>query len=236
MSGVVRFSETLRGFVDDAAVDELHESHAARGRARSHSGPSREVVFMLTVVTADVDAMIADPRHRSPVFGCVLAPSLSPHPLRVERGTLDLFADVGAVDDAAGALLHMRYLLPLVDDVDGRRFVLRGIKEVTRRRPWPTVAADTTTLFVDVWAADPARGAGDDAPPLLRGVLREGVVGIVMQALSFRGDVGGLARFVGFYVRAVLRVVLGRRREPPRLRWSRVARFVEEPQAAPTAR
>lgn len=229
MAGLVRFSETLRGYVDDAVVDVLHEEHAASGRRRSRTGPSREVVFMLTVVTADVDAMVSDPRHRSPVFGCVLAPVLSPRPLRVERGTLDLFADVGAGDDGVGPgqLLHMRYVLPLVDDVDGRRFVMRGIKEVTRRRAWPTVASDTTTLFVDVWAQ--GRDDDDSRPPLLRGVLHEGVVGVVQQAFSFRGDAFGLVRFVAFYVRAVLRVVVGRRRSAPRLIWSRVARFVDEP-------
>jgi cholesterol oxidase len=231
MAGLVRFSETLRGYVDAANVDDSHERHAASGRARP--GKSHELVFMLTVVTDDIDAMIADPRHRSPVFGCVLAPVLSPRPLRVERGTLDLFADVGhdgdgaeAGADVGGRVLHMRYVLPLVDDHAGRRFVLRGIKEVVRRRPWPTIAADTTTLFVDIWSRD---GDDDAAPPVWRGVLREGLVGVAQQAISFRGDPGGLLRFLTFYVRAVVGVVFGRRRDPPRRAWARVARFVEAP-------
>ncbi|MBM4282924.1 MAG: hypothetical protein FJ137_19950 [Deltaproteobacteria bacterium] len=221
MAGLVRFSETMRGFVDDARVDEPHERHAARGRRR----PGHELIFMLTVVTEDVDALIADPRHRSPVFGCVLAPVLSPRPLRVEQGSLDLFADVGAPADPAGPgrILHMRYVLPLVDDHDGCRFLLRGIKEVVRRRPWPTTPVDTTTLFVDVWRAE------EPGRPLLRGVLVEGLVGVVAQALSFRGDRHGLWRYLTSYVRAVWRVASGPQRAPLRPSWQRLARFSEQP-------
>jgi hypothetical protein len=249
MAGVVRFHETLRGHVSPAQLADRdgarvvaadHEAHAARGRAEGNS-----LVFMLTVVTADVDAMLADPDHASPVFGCVLAPALSPRPLRVEAGTLGLFATV----DDEGRVLHMRYLLALVDDDahDGsattatttptttptttRRWLLRGVKEVLRRRPWPTTTADTTTLFVDVWRIHEAVGDGDDGrgAPVLRGVLREGVVGVLAQLSSFRGDVGGLWRYLSFYVRSLLRVYLGPRRAPLRPAWERRAAFVAAP-------
>jgi cholesterol oxidase len=236
MSGIVRFHETLRGAVAPASVAVVagehvvasdHEAHAARGRAAGH-----ELIFMLTVVTGDVDAMLADPRHASPVTGFVLAPMLGPRPLRVEDGSLDLFADV----DGAGRALHMRYLLPLVDDHAAtgapRRWLLRGVKEVLRRRAWPTVTADTTTLFVDVWNVD---GPGHRDTPVLRGVLHEGVIGVLAQLSSFRGDVGGLVRYLGFYFRALLRVYLGPRRAPLRPSWQARASFVAAP-VEPAAR
>jgi hypothetical protein len=216
MAGLVRFSETLRGFVDVAGAGPLptHEACARAGRSAR-----RELIFMLTVVTPDVDALIADPLHRSPVFGCVLAPWLARGPLRVERGHLDLFVDV----DGDGRLLHMRYVLPLVDDETGARFVLRGVKEALRRRPWPTVTADTTTLFVDVWRADAL------ADVAWRGVLHEGPVGVLAQLVSFRGDVGGLWRYLRSYVVTLLRVIAGPRRAPRRPAWAAQRAFTDAP-------
>lgn len=203
MPDVVRFSETLRGHVSPQ-VDGPHEVAWARGRA-----DGTEVLFMLTVVTPDVDAMVADPLHRSPVFGCVLAPALHPRPLRVEEGHLDLFVDA----DPEGRVLHMRYGLALRDE-DGRAWFLRGFKEVCRRRWWPTFAWDGTTLYVDVHE-------GRDGPPRWRGVLREGVVGVLAQGLSFRGDGGwlglrGIVRYLGYYMARVTRVMLGPRTPSPR--------------------
>ena len=213
MSGVLRFSETLRGFVAPLrSLEDTHEAHA------QHADRS-ELIFMLTVVCADVDAMIADARHRMPVFGCVLAPVLSPRPLRVEHGSLDLFVD------AADHVLHMGYRLGLVDDDDGRRWCLRGSKEVVRSGLLATPTRNTTTLFVDVWSSD------DPMHPAFRGVLREGVVGVAAQFSSFRGDVGGVLRFLRFYVVAVARIVLGPRTQALRPVWSLQATLpAHEPQ------
>jgi hypothetical protein len=219
----MRFTETLRGFVAPLESLEVdHERHAAAGRAAGH-----ELIFMLTVVCANVDGMVADPLHRMPVFGCVLASVLSPRVLRVEQGSLDLFVD----GDAAGHVLHMRYRLHLVDDDDGRRWILRGIKEVVRSGLFPTPTRNTTTLFVDVWegldAAVPL-GTGT-AGPAWRGVLHEGVVGVVAQALSFRGDVGGVFRFLRFYLRRVAGIAFGPRTLPERPGWSARALLTEGP-------
>ncbi|MDP2344041.1 MAG: hypothetical protein Q8O67_23995 [Deltaproteobacteria bacterium] len=209
----MRFSETLRGFVAPLHGLELsHEGHAGRP---DHG----ELIFMLTVVCVDVDALVADPLHRLPVFGCVLAPLLSPRVLRVDVGSLDLFVD----GDAAGHVLHMRYRLELVDDDDGHRWSLRGIKEVVRSGLLPTPTRNTTTLFVDVW-----EGASPGAPAW-RGVLHEGVVGVVAQGLSFRGDVGGVLRFLRFYVRRVAGIVFGPRTLPPRRLWSALALLGDGP-------
>ena len=137
------------------------------------------------------------------------------------------FADISG----DGRALHMRYVLPLVDDGAApgapARWILRGVKEVVRRRPWPTVSADTTTLFVDVWRDD-ARAA-----PVLRGVLREGLVGVLAQLSTFRGDLRGLVRYLGFYVASVVRVYAGQRHAPLLPRWQAEAAYTRTPVLPP---
>jgi hypothetical protein len=198
MPDQVRFTETMSGYVAPL-VGQTHEVAEATGRAHRN-----DLLFTLTVVTDDVDAMVVDPDHRSPAFGVVLAPGLHPRPLGVVTGHLDLFAD------AAPGVLHMRYGLQLVD-ADGRRLYLRGLKEVVRRAPWPTVSADTTTLFIDVWDGDAPTGE-----PAWRGVLRMGPLGVSMQGLSFRGRGGwwglrGIVNYLGYYVRRVWAIYTGPR-------------------------
>lgn len=188
MPDLVRFTETMRGRLSP----EVGSSHAQAARSGS------PVTFVLTVVTPDVDAMVASPRHRNPAYGCVLAPAVHPLPLAVTSGFFDLFVDA----DDTGRRFHMHYQLQLRDD-DGAAYFLRGIKEVVRRRWFPTVAVDTTTLFTDIFA-----GGDDTGVPLLRGVLTMGPLGVTMQGLSFRGSGGwlglrGIARFMAYYVRRV---------------------------------
>lgn len=195
MPGYLRFTETMAGWLS-GQVGAPHEAAAVAGRAAGG-----EASFTLTVVTPDVDAMVADPDHRSPAFGLVECPALHPRPLRVTAGHLDLFADV------APGVLHMRYHLDLLDE-DGVAATLTGFKEVVRRRWWPTVLADTTTLFVDV--VGPGR-----AP--LRGVLTMGPGGVLAQGLTFRGrgpgaGLGGIVRYLAYYVRRCVSVYLGPRR------------------------
>lgn len=196
----VRFTETMHGWLSPN-VGTSHEVAASEGRATAARG-----MFILTVVTPDVDAMVADPTHRSPAFGCVLLPTLHARPLRVTHGHLDLFVDT----ELGSRALHMRYGLRLEAE-DRQEYFLRGIKVVARRRWWPTVAADTTTLFTDVYAGHTAEGA-----PLLRGVLTMGPGGVFAQGLSFRGEGGwlgarGIVRFMRYYIARVARVYLGPR-------------------------
>lgn len=209
MPDLVRFTETMRGWLSPNPA-MTHEDADAAGRAAR-----TELVCILTVVTPDVDRMVADPDHRSPAFGCLIAPALHPEPLRVEHGHLDLFVD--AAPD--GRILHMRYGLRAVD-ADGRTWFLRGIKEVVRRRWFPTGLVDTTTLFTDVW-----EGPDPVGTPRWRGILRMGPVGVIAQGLSFRGEgalagLAGIARFMGYYLRRVTVVYLGPRRLPLRPEWA----------------
>jgi hypothetical protein len=207
MADLVRFTECMSGWLAPLVNGpDPHEQGARRGRAAGVAS-----CFVLTVVTPDVDAMVADPEHRSPAYGYAHLPALHLRPMRVADGHLDLFVD--AAPDAR--ILHMRYGLRLQDD-DGRAWFLRGIKEVARRRWWPTTTSDTTTLFVDVWPGDAPVGA-----PSQRGVFTMGPGGVAAQGLSFRGEgawagMRGIVRYLGYYVRRVLRVYTGPRTEPLR--------------------
>ncbi len=173
------------------AADASHAVAAAAARA-SGQGAS----FTLTVVTPDVDAMVQDPRHRSPAFGLVECPTLEPGPIAVHEGALDLFVD------SAPAALEMRYRLDLRGSL-GQRYVLMGVKDVRRRHWFPTVLTDTTTLFVDIW--DGSEPAG---PPRLRGVFTMGTGGVLAQGLSFRGGPGAIARYLIYYVRRCMSIYL----------------------------
>ncbi len=201
MAAEVRFTETMCGWLS-ALPHASHEEAATAGRARGEGAR-----FTLHVVTPSVAQMVADPDHRNPAFGVVECAALHEAPLAVLRGHLDLFAD------AAPGVLHMRYRLDLVAP-DGARFVLRGIKEIVRRRWFPTATFDTTTLFVDVFDGDELAGE-----PRLRGIFWMGPGGVLAQGLSFRGQLGAIVRYLRYYVARCAGVYLGARRAPLRPGW-----------------
>jgi cholesterol oxidase len=175
----IRFSETLAGRLGDPA-QALEDAAKTGGDTR----------FLLTVVTPDVARLVADPDHRSPAWGCLLAPWLSPDPLAVVDGRLDLF--VSAIPDRR--VVQMRYRLDLRDTA-GARFVLHGTKELRRRRWYPTAATDATTLRCTL------HEGGDDGPLRAHGILRQGLVGVLAQGATLRasGAWWGLAALAGFF-------------------------------------
>jgi hypothetical protein len=202
MAAEVRFTETMSGWLSPLPKS-THEAAAVAGRAAG--GAAR---FTLHVVTPSVARMVEDADHRNPAFGVVECAALDPAPLAVVRGHLDLFAD------AAPGVLHMRYRLDLAAP-NGARFVLRGIKEVVRRRWFPTAMFDTTTLFVDVFEGEEMRGV-----PRLRGIFWMGPGGVLAQGLSFRGSVGAIVAYLRYYVARCARIYLGARRAPLRPEWA----------------
>ena len=202
MADQIRFTETMRGWLAPYS-GQTHEVADAAGRAGG-----ADAYFILTVVTPDVAAMVADPDKRSPAYGCVVLPMIEPAPLRVTDGWLDLFVDAGP------NVVQMRYGLELAG-LTGTDY-LRGVKEIVHRSWFPTVFMDTTTLFVDVYRGDGAVGL-----PLWRGILRMGVGGVTAQGLTFRGEGGlfgvrAIARFMRYYVSRVWTVYLGPRGRPLR--------------------
>lgn len=199
----VRFTETMRGYLADFD-GQTHEVADAAGKAAG-----TEAYFILTVITPDVAAMIDDPEHRSPAYGCLVYPALCPEPLRVTTGHLDLFVD------AAPHVAHMRYGLNL-QTPSGERYFLHGVKEIVRQSFFPSTLRDTTTLFVDLYSGDAPVGT-----PVHRGILRMGPVGLTAQGLSFRGDgrwfgLRAIALLAAYYIGRVSTIYLGPRAKPLR--------------------
>ena len=196
------FTETMTGWFAPFSGQAYAVAEAC-GRASEVGG-----YFILTVVS-DVGAMVLDPDRRSPAFGCVVLPVVDADPLRVVDGQLDLFVDAGP------RCVEMRYRL-LLQTRAGEVWCLRGVKEVNRRCWFPTVLADTTTLFVDVF-----RGEAPVGDPAFRGILRMGPAAVAAQGLSFRGEggplgLGAIVRFARYYISRVAAIYFGPR-TPPRI-------------------
>lgn len=202
MADQIRFTETMRGWLAPYA-GQTHEVADDAGRAAG-----ADAYFILTVLTPDVAAMVADPNRRSPAYGCVVMPMIEPAPLRVTDGWLDLFVDAGP------NVVQMRYGLKLAGASGA--YYLRGVKEIVHQSWFPSVFHDTTTLYVDVYSGDDPSGA-----PLYRGILRMGVGGVTAQGLTFRGEGGlfgirAIVAFMTYYVSRVWTVYLGPRGKPLR--------------------
>lgn len=161
----VRFTERMAGTLarDAAALAGDHASAAARGEA---------CAFVLTLMSDDLDALLADPDKRMTMLGTLECPHLSDAPLQVEDGEFRLLCD----DPERIGTTQMIYAMTLVDDA-GRRLRFRGVKYVRNDRG-PDLWADTTTLFVDVH--DEAGSA------LARGLLRIGLADFAKQLQTIR--------------------------------------------------
>jgi cholesterol oxidase len=193
MADTVRFTETLAGRLGSP---ELPLEEAARR--------GEDTRFVLTVVSPDVARLAADPDHRSPAWGCLLAEWLSPDPLSVTDGRLDLFVDTSG----DRRVVEMRYRLAL-RATDGSTWVLFGLKELRRRWWFLTLPWDATTLRCRLHAD------GDDGPLRAHGVLRQGVVGVLAQGATFRASsVRGWIGFFRYYLGTILGVY-GRPALPP---------------------
>lgn len=150
----IQFTETMRGHISTEVTD-AHRAAAARGEAAGSP-----LSFTLTVVSDDLDAMLADPTHEARMVGTVHAPALSPDPLTVTKGVFNLFVDD---PDRAGGRL-MRYRMKLSAE-EGTHYHLTGFKSI-RNDPGLDVWADTTTLYVTVHKGDTDRG-----PVVAKGTL-----------------------------------------------------------------
>jgi hypothetical protein len=192
----MRFTEQMRGFhtPGSAAYEEAYES-GQRDR--------RGISFELTIGTDDLGASLRDPVHRMRARGYVRCRDLHVEDMPVEDGTFDLFAPTGA----DGRTL-MRYRLP-VTTTAGPMTVL-GVKEVHNDRG-TEMWSDTTTLFARVvrGTAEADERGGDEYS---RGILRLGPLMLARQVTTFRGSPLGIARFLVFFEKGLLRTY-GR---PPR--------------------
>ena len=152
-------SEQLKGYVSahcDATSDE-QEHHRAEARGEIEGNP----LSIVLTFTGPVEAVIEDPSTPLYVAGTARCPLLSARPLTIIGGSLRLFVK----DPAQPNARKMIYQVPLCTE-DGARFFLYGEKHISNETG-PDAWRDCTTLFVDLYQGEDARGA-----LLGRGVLR----------------------------------------------------------------
>ena len=161
----LRITERMAGWWSPAAPEDRPDAgdlEQYRRAAADGEGAQRVISSVLTLVSDDVKALMAD--HATPMaaVGTVQAPGLgSEEPLTVEGGTFVLMAPDDPTDPTVS---HMRYHLPLVA-VDGRRFHLDGFK-VLRQGDVTDAWGDTTTLYATI------RRDGPEGDVVGRGMLR----------------------------------------------------------------
>ncbi len=165
----LRFTETLSGQIAPVAQPT---TVAAWARAADDESPLR---FIVTVMVEDLQAMLADPDHPMRLTGTVVAPALSPKPLTVMGGVLNVLVDDPDLPDAR----RLRYGMHLQSE-QGERFFLEGTKYV-HDDPGPDMWSDTTTLHVSLWRGEAAEGA-----PVYQGTLHISLADFTRQVTTLR--------------------------------------------------
>ncbi|XXF75444.1 GMC family oxidoreductase [Myxococcaceae bacterium GXIMD 01537] len=166
----ILFTETLSGTIQPAPQ---HASVAAWANVDEESeSPLR---FIVTVMVEDLKALLANPDHPMRLTGTVVAPALSPKPLTVMSGVLNVLMPDPEEPDAR----RLRYGMHLQSE-QGERFFLEGIKYV-HDDPGLDLWSDTTTLFVTLW-----RGEDTSGLPAYQGVLHIALEEFVRQVTTLR--------------------------------------------------
>ncbi|MDQ3764000.1 MAG: alpha/beta fold hydrolase [Actinomycetota bacterium] len=150
----IQFSETMRGYISTLVTGD-YQAAADRGEA-----DGSRFSFTLTIVSDDLDDMLADPKHQARMIGTVTAPALSPAPITVTDGVFNLLVD----DPDRVERRQMRYRMKLTTE-EGRHYYFVGFKNIHDDRGldiWP----DTTTLYVTVHEGD-----NDTGPVAAKGIL-----------------------------------------------------------------
>lgn len=182
----LRFTETMKGWFS------LNETEDYAEGARKGQAEASPMSFTLTIVSADLDAMVEDPDHRARMFGTLTAPMLSLDPITVRDGTFQLFVEDPDAVDTWNMVYSMTLPMP-----DGETRYFHGYKLVNDQLPtktWP----QTSTLYVTVHDGD-----DDSAPVLGKGVLHIPPLDFLKQMTTMRvtgagsrtEELDGLARF-----------------------------------------
>ena len=167
----VAFSERMVGYIGQGSD---HRAAAEAGRANRSS-----ISFVFSIIVDDVERMISEPSHEAALIGVVEAPFLSPAPLVVLGGRFNLFVD----DPKRVETKHITYTTELTAE-DGTRYLFSGYK-IVNDGPGFDLWADTTTLCVDIRAAD-----RPDDEPIFRGVMNITASDFVRQMTNLRA-IGG---------------------------------------------
>jgi cholesterol oxidase len=165
----IEFTETMKGHV---SVNEREDYAEGARRGRVEGSPFE---FTLTIVSDDLEGMLADPAHQARMVGTVIAPALSHDPIAVTGGVFHLFSD----DPEIVGVKNMRYRMTLTTE-EGRHCLFTGFK-VIRDDPGLDAWPDTTTLYVTLHEGEDERGA-----VLGKGILRITPVDFVRQLSTVR--------------------------------------------------
>ena len=196
----IQFTETMKGYLSTAVTDD-YQTAAAFGK-----DVDSPCSFTLTIVSDDLDRMLADPTVTARMIGTVNAPALSPDPITVTEGVFNLLVeDADRVDQR-----QMRYRMKLSTE-EGRRYYFVGIKSIHDDRGLD-VWSDTTTLYVTVHEGDDVAGQ----------VVAKGILTIrpedfmtqlttlkVLGATSTRQRLAATARFGQYFAGALFDVFGG---------------------------
>lgn len=162
----------------------------------------------LGVRIEDLTLFLADPLHAARLEGEVFVAGLTRAPVPVLDGSLHLLAP------AEGRARTMDYLMPFTAD-DGRRWALRGTKEVRREGrhgPWYATTRLRTRLTApdEVWSASTTSGLMTLGPVEVTRMLTT-LRPLVRPGTQPEDRVRTFARFGTFFAREVLGATLPRR-------------------------
>jgi len=150
----LQFTETMRGFFSSDVKDD-YIAGATAGEAAGSS-----LAFTLSIISEDLNDMLANSQHNARMLGSVMAPALSARPLSVEDGVFNLFV----ADPTNVETRNMVYRMQMRSE-EGKVYYFHGYKLV-RPNSALDIWHDTSTLYITV-----RDGADESAPVLGTGIL-----------------------------------------------------------------
>ena len=190
----------MKGFFSTAVTDGYDEGWKKGKQDRS------PFEFTLTIVSDDLEQMLADTAHSASIVGTVVAPALSPQPLTVTGGEFNLFV----LDPEQESTRKMRYRMKMTSE-EGRAYYFDGFK-VVRDDPGLDMWSDTTTLYITIFD-----GESVDGPVVGVGILkikptdfmRQMTTMKVRNARNIADQIEANARFGRFFAGAVFDTYAG---------------------------
>ena len=130
------------------------------GEWKTADAKTSPLEFTLTIISEDLDAMLADPRHRAGMTGTVTAPALSKTPLVASAAEFELFVENTAQVETRNMVYRMKLL-----SEEGPTYFFEG-KKIIRQNSILDIWHDTSTLYITLHS-----GADATAPVLGQGEL-----------------------------------------------------------------
>jgi cholesterol oxidase len=150
----LQFTETMRGYFSS----DVKDNYLAGAAVGEEAGSS--LAFTLTIVSEDLNDMLANPQHQARMLGSVVAPALSARPLSVEDGVFNLFV----VDPTNVETHNMVYRMKMRSE-EGKVYYFHGYK-IVRPNSVLDTWHDASTLYITVY-----EGADETAAVLGTGIL-----------------------------------------------------------------